>query len=123
MYRQGDVLLVPVALSVRLSELEYVPREPGEGIILAAGEATGHHHRIQTRGPREYRGPTAVGTPNALRGKRYLSVGKKGAELTHEEHDTIKIPEGTYEIVQQREYEPVVRDNSVVERRSRNVYD
>jgi hypothetical protein len=123
MYRQGDVLLVPVELSVRSRELDYVYRDKGEGIILAAGEATGHHHRIRTPGAREYRGPTAVGTPASLRGKRFLTVGKKGAELTHEEHDTIQIPQGTYEIVQQREYAPVIRDNSVVERGSRAVYD
>lgn len=124
MYRQGDVLLVPVELSVWFRDLRHVPRKKGEGIILAAGEATGHHHRVRTSSAREYRASSmAVALPEALRGKRYLRVGKKGAELTHEEHDTIQIPQGTYEIVQQREYEPVVRDNTVVERRSRNVYD
>lgn len=109
MYRQGDVLLVPVELTVRLSELEYVPRKRGEGIILAAGEATGHHHRVRSRTAGEYRGSSAR-TASSLRGKRFLRVGKKGAELTHEEHDTIQIPEGTYEIVQQREFAPEEAD-------------
>jgi len=117
MYRQGDVLLVPVELSERLTWEMYTYRQRGEGIILAAGEATGHYHRIRTPGAREYLGPTAVGTPASLRGKRFLVVGKKGAELTHEEHDTIQIPQGTYEIVQQREFAP--EEASLI----RRVYD
>jgi hypothetical protein len=46
-----------------------------------------------------------------------VRVGPRGASITHEEHDTIKVPEGTYEIVQQREFAPEERDLT------RRVYD
>jgi len=97
MYRQGDVLLVPVSVSE--FDLDRVYRKRGEGIILAAGEATGHHHRIRDRSAREYRshrGPS----------RRFVRVGSRGATITHEEHDPIQVPQGTYEIVQQREFAP-----------------
>lgn len=118
MYRQGDVLLVPVDAPLQ-RDLTYVRRAKGQGIILAAGEATGHHHRVRERGAREFLGTDITGT----NGKRFLFVGPKGATITHEEHDTISVPPGEYEIVQQREYEPVIRDNTVVQRASRPVYD
>ena len=65
--RQGDVLLIPVDKVP--TESQYVYRIKGAGIILAAGEATGHHHRVRERGAREYR-----------KGKeRYLTTGKAAA--------------------------------------------
>jgi hypothetical protein len=113
MYRQGDVLLIPVPETVRKSTLTYVRRRRGEGVILAAGEATGHHHRVRERGVREYR-----------RGnERFLSTGKAGGTITHEEHDPIPLPaHSLFKIVQQREYEPVIRDNTV-RQSERRVYD
>lgn len=116
MYRQGDVLLVPVSKedAPAKKSLRYVPRKPGEGIILAAGEATGHHHRVRERGAREY---------VDKKGARFLSTGKAGGTLTHEEHDSIALPaHGLFKIVQQREYEPVIVDNTV-RQSERRVYD
>lgn len=113
MYRQGDVLLVPVDDPPKRTSLRHVPRQKGEGIILAAGEATGHHHRVRANTAREYRGG----------GKRYLFVGTKGASITHEEHDAVPVPQGVFEVVQQREYEPVIREKTVVQRQTRQVYD
>jgi hypothetical protein len=110
MYRQGDVLLVPVDALPK--ERTYVKRKRGEGVILAAGEATGHHHRVRERGAREYR----------VDRERYLTVGKAGGTVTHEEHDPITLPQGVFKIVQQREYEPVIVDNTV-RASSRAVYD
>jgi hypothetical protein len=47
LYRQGDVLLMPIA---KLPEkIKRVRRENGL-IILARGEATGHHHFIDDKG-------------------------------------------------------------------------
>jgi hypothetical protein len=104
MYRQGDVLLVPVEVPLYPNEdLDFVRRKGnGEGIILAAGEATGHHHRIRDRHAREFRGTARSNT----RGRRFVRVSHRGATITHEEHDPIKVPEGMYEIVQQREFAP-----------------
>ena len=92
MYRQGDILLIPVDSVPTLGTNE--ARERGEGLILAAGEATGHHHRVKDPYARIRK----------TMGKRYLSVSKRGAALTHEEHDPIDLPKGKYLIANQREY-------------------
>lgn len=92
MFRQGDVLLV------RDDELpakaEAVP--PGDRIVLAYGEVTGHAHAISVMQAMMY----MVGDV------RYLKVGDEGADLVHEEHSTIHLEAGVYRIVQQREYTP-----------------
>ena len=95
MYRQGDVLLVPI---VKL------PDKPGPvqlrdeqcRIILAAGEATGHAHAIDHLSAR-------------LRGadlsRRFLEVlAEGGVDLTHEEHATIHLPKGIYRVIRQQEW-------------------
>lgn len=115
MYRQGDVLLVPVADSEIPKKGHRVcrRRKAGEGVILAAGEATGHHHRVREKGAREY----------VSGGQRYLFTGKAGGTVTHEEHDPIELPANTvFKIVQQREYEPVIKDNTI-RQSERRVYD
>ncbi len=114
MYRQGDVLLVPVTgVSRRSNGMKNVRKKRSEGVILAAGEATGHHHRVREVGVSEYRKGD----------KRYLFTGSAGGTITHEEHDPIKLPKNSvFEIVQQREYEPVIRDNTVTAS-ERYVYD
>ena len=109
--RQGDVLLIPVDKVP--TESQYVYRIKGAGIILAAGEATGHHHRVRERGAREYR-----------KGKeRYLTTGKAGGTITHEEHEPITLPpRSVFRIVQQREYEPVIVADAI-RQSERPVYD
>ena len=115
MYRQGDVLLVettiPGGSRVVSRKLDGYPRV--KGIVLAAGEATGHHHTVEdprarliTRGS-----------------QRFLRVAPGGAELTHEEHDTIQLAPGEYEIRRQREYEPPRAESRSSRPSSRYVYD
>lgn len=113
MYRQGDVLLVPISRDELPQKRTRVRKKKGEGVILAAGEATGHHHRVRERGAVEYRA-----------GKdRYLTIGKAGGTITHEEHDPISLPaHSVFKIVQQREYEPTIVDNVAVGG-ERRVYD
>jgi hypothetical protein len=90
-FRQGDVLLVPV-------------KEIPSGLVqtkkvtLALGEVTGHHHTI-------FEG--AIGyaeSPDAL--VSFLEVTDNTADLTHQEHSTISIPSGKYKNVIQVEYTP-----------------
>lgn len=99
MIRQGDILLVPVEEFPFEGYRRncYVKRQKDEGIIVAAGEATGHHHRIRTDRVQMYR----------QTGQFFLDVkNTDGAELTHEEHETLKVPPGKYRIEHQREYQP-----------------
>ena len=93
MYRQGDVLLVPVHDIP--DEAKVGARENGR-IILAHGEATGHAHAIAD--------PETELLEN--RGNRYLRVGETGATVRHEEHGPIALPPGNYRVVIQREYTP-----------------
>jgi len=93
-YRQGDVLIVPV---------DEIPSglKRTKKVTLALGEVTGHHHTI-------YGG--AVGfadDENGLADYFEVNAGSgEGATLTHQEHKNITIPPGKYQKVIQTEYTP-----------------
>lgn len=89
-YRQGDVPLVPIAAIPESFERVVLD---GPKIVLALGEATGHHHRVEFSfdapdNPRLYR--------DVQTGAQILEVGGGGATLLHEEHDPIALPAGRY---------------------------
>jgi hypothetical protein len=89
--RQGDVLLVPV-------DVEPPPGlEPQREIVLALGEATGHAHRL-----------TGAVVEWTQAGERYVRSFGPGS-LSHEEHDptpaVVVLPDVTYRVVQQREWD------------------
>jgi len=94
MYRQGDVLIVAVdGIPENAEQLE---RDNGL-VVLAYGEATGHHH--------------AVADPEAVLydsdGDYYLRVAAgDGVALAHQEHSAIVLPPGDYRVARQREYTP-----------------
>jgi hypothetical protein len=95
--RQGDVLLIPV---------DHVPDaatviRAGSRLILAEGEATGHAHAVLADEAE------LIETRN---GTSFLRVVDEGtAALVHEEHDTIPLAPGVYEVRRQREYTPTPR--------------
>ena len=99
MYRQGDILIIPVS-ETELSKLEKhddtkpIPRDNGR-IVLAYGETTGHAHAI---------GDTGVELLSTRDG-RFLRASTSFT-LSHEEHAAISIPAGTFRVVRQREYSP-----------------
>jgi hypothetical protein len=93
MYRQGDVLLIPVNHDSQ-TEMEKISTD-GEQVILAEGEATGHAHRI-------VQALAALYVVNQMR----ILYLEKEAKLQHEEHSEIILPPGYYQVVQQREYTP-----------------
>lgn len=92
-YRQGDVGL---RLVTRTPKGKKQDAENGR-IILARGEATGHHHSVCAG---------KAGMTIEDDGVRLLSVGPEGVTLDHQEHATITLLPGTYEVIQQREYTP-----------------
>ena len=88
MIRQGDVLLrridrLPKGLNQR------------DDKVLAYGEVTGHSHKFESE--------DALVFANSL-GQQFVQV-LIASELLHEEHKSILVPEGTYEVVIQREYD------------------
>ena len=96
MFRQGDVLIVPIGkLPVGVQPVE---RENGR-VVLAHGEVTGHAHAIKDRQAALFRDPKLAAI--------FMHVSSEGpVALKHEEHATIHIPPGAYQIVRQREYSP-----------------
>jgi hypothetical protein len=93
-YRQGDVLLIKRDHPVPRSAVFRQTR--GNRVILALGEATGHAHAINS--------PLADLFEDRD-GTLFLRV-EGPCDLTHEEHDPIKLDEGVYEVRRQREYVP-----------------
>ncbi len=103
--RQGDVLLIPV------DHLPEGTQPNGSGrLVLAEGEATGHAHVIDD--PRASLA-VKVALPDTLGDTTFLLVdGHAAVALTHEEHSTLLVPPGAYEVRRQREYAPRVQDRS-----------
>lgn len=94
-YRQGDVLIRRVASIPTGAK----PKARDNGrVILAYGEATNHAHQIAA--------PDEVGAVllTVAESATFLRLTKK-AQLVHEEHATIDLPAGTYEVVRQREWQ------------------
>ena len=90
MYRQGDLLFVPVAPLPAGCPLEDSPYH--NKVIIARGEKSGHMHVVAAE---IHHGG----------GSRYL-VAAEPVTVTHEEHQPLPLPAGTYRIVQQRELTP-----------------
>ena len=96
--RQGDVILIPV--NEIPQNTKPVPREAGR-VVLAHGEITGHHHSIVDDGAE------LVTAEHANELRVWLSVtAAEPVALTHQEHDTILVDPGLYEVRRQREYSP-----------------
>lgn len=100
-YRQGDVLLVPIQTTSRGKSVH----ENGR-IILAHGEATGHAHEIEMAQNGSVVLEQITDQNDSLFGARLLRIEGRTAILKHQEHAPIRIKPGTYKVVRQREYSP-----------------
>lgn len=98
MYRQGDVLLVPVDPGQVPAGCVPAPRDERGRMVLARGEATGHAHVVG--GP----GLALLAEPQHP-GAMWIEVPGHG-RVTHEEHGPISLPRGHYRVIRQREYVP-----------------
>ena len=88
---QGDVILIPVQHAASLQDGQKLSH-----LTLAEGEVTGHKHRISD-------GQAELHEQN---GTLYLHITSEAATLTHEEHKAISIPQGSWIVRIQRQYEP-----------------
>lgn len=92
LYRQGDVLVMKVDnIADKLKKTKKC--------TLALGEATGHHHTI-------HEGAVGFADQEQDLAKYFNVSSKNGASLTHQEHDTIVLPEGSYKVIGQFQYTP-----------------
>lgn len=90
-FRQGDVLLRPIQL--------LPPGLKRKDRVLAYGEITGHKHQF-------------LETEQVLvfedeKKNQFVSVLADQAVLTHEEHKPQTLPKGDYEVILQREFDPL----------------
>ncbi|HZG03880.1 MAG TPA: hypothetical protein VE546_09925 [Streptomyces sp.] len=100
MYRQGDVLIVPVdeeALPEHVPGRPGLPRDARGRMVLALGEVTGHAHAVV--------GPGKLVREAGPFGPMLLHL-PDGGRVVHEEHAAIPLPRGWYRVVRQREYVP-----------------
>ncbi len=96
--RHGDVILIPVAQAPFGAKT--VRRTRGR-IILAEGEVTGHAHVIEAEDVK------LVSSEEAEELRLWLLItADEPVALMHEEHATLLIPPGTYEVRRAREYSP-----------------
>lgn len=102
MFRQGDLLFVPV--STIPASATAVDRENGR-LVLARGEATGHAHAVLE--------PEVELLQREIEpGVAYLKVAQE-CHVTHEEHAPITLAPGNYRVIHQREYSPSTRERLV----------
>lgn len=99
---QGELLLVRVD---SLPE-SATPVPPVNGQLIVGHSETGHHHSINTE---SFPGVELFEIPgDVLDG--YIKVGRPFADLVHlrdfDQHETLRLPEGTWHIRRQREYAP-----------------
>lgn len=99
MYRHGDLLIIMAAVPADARK----QRRRNGRLVLAEGEVTGHAHAILDPGADLY-DLIPAGDVDEMR-QRFLRVTAEVA-LTHEEHATIMLPPGEYEVRRQREYTP-----------------
>ncbi len=93
--RQGDVALIRIKSLPNGATHQPID---GERLILAFGEATGHHHSIAAGKVRKYTDP---GTQAAI-----VEVAEAMALLEHQEHSAAPLKKGFYRVHLQREYHP-----------------
>lgn len=90
--RQGDL---------RIEVVDKIPKDAKkvDSLVIAEGETTGHKHQV-----RPIQGTiTIYDMPQMV---KYVEVPKGGmAELIHEEHGTIQLPEGVHQISIQKQYD------------------
>lgn len=92
--RQGDVFILPVS-DIPQSAKAVAP-ENGR-LIVARGEATGHHHSFPWA-----RGATLFRDDGAGSGTAQYVRVETPIALEHQEHSALQLPSGNYKVVIQR---------------------
>ena len=97
-YRQGDVFLQAAAIPETAKPHETAK----DAVVLAHGEVTGHRHAFYSPRVCFFR---ETGSDGVARSFVRVS-GDTPVPLQHEEHGSIDVPPGDWEVVIQREYHP-----------------
>lgn len=95
-YRHGDLLFIKVKeVPNEFKKFKKDPKKHTRGVIVAEGEATGHHHTLTE--VEEYYDYSFSG------GRISFVKIDKDTKIQHEEHGEILLPAGTYQVNFQRE--------------------
>lgn len=92
-FRHGDVDLIEAKLPEGCKVLS-----TGD-VTIAEGEATGHHHTV-------YPEPGVIASLLLKDDRRFLKIENGFALLKHQEHHTLRLPSGVFEIGMEQEYDP-----------------
>ena len=92
LYRQGDWVFAEVGKVPEEAKPE--KRDSRNRLIIGEGEATGHAHAVHSK----------EADIMVLDNVRWL-LAPEAVDVVHEEHDTIRLPAGTYELRPQFIYE------------------
>jgi len=87
MKRQGDLVFKKVNDQPKQVE--------SKRLLIAEGEATGHHHVLIAQ------------TDSVILGDNTLFTVKGKAKLVHQEHNEIEFESGTYLVIREREHDYV----------------
>src|SRR6185437_9503870 len=99
---QGDVLITQIKA---LPDGSFAPIDRDNGrIVLAYGEVTGHSHAILDRDVELLVAPQRSKEDELLNVRFLRIMNASGVDVVHEEHATIHLEPGLYEIRQQREW-------------------
>lgn len=92
-YRHGDV---------DIKQVNELPKglKKIKGTTLALGEVTGHHHTLIKE-----RESQSILVFESAEGIKYFQVSEP-TQLTHQEHDTLVIEPGVYEVKIEQEFDP-----------------
>jgi hypothetical protein len=100
---QGDILLERVEDAALPAQVIQSARDGG--VVVAEGEATGHHHRLLGSVTMYRDDAIARDIPSGLY-VAHVAVKSATARLVHEEHAPITLEKGTYRVRRQRQLEP-----------------
>jgi hypothetical protein len=105
LYAQGDILIERIDSGTQINEV--LSRSvSGGSVVVAEGEATGHHHRLLGSVVMYRDDALARDVPSGLY-VAHVRIESPTARLEHEEHGAITLPAGTYRIRRQRQLEPM----------------
>jgi hypothetical protein len=103
LYAQGDILIERVDAAAVSGEV--ICAAAGGSVIVAAGEATGHKHRLVGTFTWYRDDALARDIPDGLY-VGHVQVLRPAAQVTHEEHGPLALDAGTYRLRRQRQLEP-----------------
>jgi hypothetical protein len=102
LYAQGDILL---ELVDDAAPNNLLANDADGAVVLARGELTGHRHAFHSGEVVLFRDEAlARAVPLALY-IGHIKISSPSADLQHEEHATITLPAGTYQVRRQREWD------------------